>query len=371
MKQRAKSWRKTPVSGRQKIVLRRSKSVSEQVEIRRIPVFVVVPPRPLLLDIAGPLEVLRQANRVQDSVLFDVRYVGPRSSLQTSIGVSLSAIEPLPEELPAQSWVVLAGDVEHVMLCGGGTGPGKSPADAAAEEAIVSWLKTAVRPGHKVISICTGALMAARAGLLDGFACTTHYLSYEELAEIAPKARILENRLYVEDSERYSSAGITAGVDLMLHLVHQCTNESCALAVARYLVVYLRRSGSDPQLSPWLEGRNHIHPAVHRTQDAIAEHVSKSWTLSALARVAGASERHLSRLFHEHVGMSIPEYTNRLRIAHAQELLRETQLDMEHVAEQSGFNSTRQLRRAWGRLHKTSPRDARRYNSAAKSEQGI
>jgi transcriptional regulator GlxA family with amidase domain len=146
----------------------------------------------------------------------------------------------------------------------------------------------------------------------------------------------------------------------MLHLVHQSTDQSCAVAVARYLVVYLRRSGSDPQLSPWLEGRNHIHPAVHRVQDAIVADLTKPWSLRALARMAGASERHLSRLFQEHVGMSIPEYSNRLRVAYAQELLRETRFDMERVAEQSGFSSTRQLRRAWGRIHKTPPREARR-----------
>jgi len=322
----------------------------------------------LLLDIAGPLEVLRQANRVQDSVRFEVVYVGPQATQQTSIGITLSAIEPLPGELTAGSWIVLGGDVEHVMRCGGKTDPGKSPADAEAEEAIVNWLGATIRSGHKLISICTGALIAARAGLLDGYACTTHYLSYEELAEIAPKARILENRLYVVDGERYSSAGITAGIDLMLHLVHQCTDQSCALAVARYLLVYLRRSGSDPQLSPWLEGRNHIHPAVHRAQDAITADLTKSWSLAALARVAGASDRHLSRLFHEHVGMSIPEYSNRLRVAYAQELLRETRIDMERVAEQSGFNSTRQLRRAWRRLHSTPPREARLVGSSGEPE---
>jgi len=322
----------------------------------------------LLLDIAGPLEVLRQANRVQDSVRFEVVYVGPQATQQTSIGITLSAIEPLPGELTTGSWIVLGGDVEQVMRCGGKTDPGKSPADAEAEEAIVNWLGATIRSGHKLISICTGALIAARAGLLDGYACTTHYLSYEELAEIAPKARILENRLYVVDGERYSSAGITAGIDLMLHLVHQCTDQSCALAVARYLLVYLRRSGSDPQLSPWLEGRNHIHPAVHRAQDAIAADLTKSWSLGALARVAGASDRHLSRLFHEHVGMSIPEYSNRLRVAYAQELLRETRIDMERVAEQSGFNSTRQLRRAWRRLHSTPPREARLVGSSGEPE---
>jgi transcriptional regulator GlxA family with amidase domain len=359
---------KTSAAKLEKTVPRAGKRSSTPDETRRIPVYVVVPPRLLLLDIAGPLEVLRQANRVQDAVRFEVVYVGPQATLQTSIGIKLSGIEPLPKELKEGAWVVLAGDVEHVMQIGGKADQGKPATDAEAEKAIVHWLKSVVRPNHRLISICTGALTLARAGLLDGYACTTHYLGYEELAEIAPKARILENRLYVVDGERYSSAGITAGIDLMLHLVHQCTDQSCALAVARYLLVYLRRSGSDPQLSPWLEGRNHIHPAVHRAQDAIAADLTKSWSLAALARLAGASDRHLSRLFHEHVGMSIPEYSNRLRVAYAQELLRETRIDMEQVAEQSGFNSTRQLRRAWHRLHKTSPREARRAGPGGKSE---
>jgi transcriptional regulator GlxA family with amidase domain len=328
-------------------------------EVRRIPVFVVVPPRVLLLDIAGPLEVLRQANRVQSDVRFEVQYIGPTPSLQTSIGIHLAGTDELPQTLPPESWVVLAGDVEHVMLSGGAFGSGKSAKDEAAEIAIVKWLQSTIRRGHKLISICSGALFAARAGLFDGHCCTTHYLTCDALRAAAPRARILENRLYVEDGERYSSAGITAGIDLMLHLVQQCAGQSCALAAARYLVVYLRRSGSDPQLSPWLQGRNHIHPAVHRVQDAIAADLTKSWTLRALARVAGASERHLSRLFHEHAGMSIPEYRNLLRVAYAQELLRETRLDMERVAEQSGFSSTRQLRRAWERIHQSPPREAR------------
>jgi transcriptional regulator GlxA family with amidase domain len=349
--------RPAPLVGDDERVARPAGYASQNV--RCIPVFVVVPPRLLLLDIAGPLEVLRQANRVQDSIRFTVSYIGPSSSLQTSIGITLAEIEPLPQELPPHSWVVLAGDVEEIMPCANSAARPKSAHDHEAERAIATWLKSTVRAGHKVISICTGALLAARAGLLDGHSCTTHYLSCEELRETAPRARILENRLYVEDGERYSSAGITAGIDLMLHLVHQFTNQSCAVAVARYLVVYLRRSGSDPQLSPWLEGRNHIHPAVHRVQDAIASELTKSWRLSALARMAGASKRHLSRLFQEHAGMSIPEYSNRLRVAYAQQLLRETQLDMERVAEQCGFSSTRQLRRAWQRFHPSSPREAR------------
>jgi transcriptional regulator GlxA family with amidase domain len=165
----------------------------------------------------------------------------------------------------------------------------------------------------------------------------------------------------VEDGERYSSAGVTAGIDLMLHIVSQLTDHACAAAIARHLVIYLRRSGSDPQLSPWLEGRNHLHPAVHRVQDAIAADPAKGWTLRGLARIAGASSRHLTRLFQEHSGMSITGYKNSLRVALARELLGQTDLDMERVAERAGFGSARQLRRAWGRLYETAPKTVRRH----------
>jgi transcriptional regulator GlxA family with amidase domain len=328
------------------------------VQTERIAVYVVIPQRTLLLDVAGPLEVLRVANREQAAVRFEVHYVGPAASVVSSIGITLAEIEPLPEALPDGAMVVLSGDVDYLMMPGVQVAPKR---DGAGDAAIVRWLRAVVRPGHKVVSICSGALLAGRAGLLDGYACTTHHSSCAELAEAAPRARVLENRLYVEDGERYSSAGVTAGVDLMLHIVGQLTDLALAVAIARYMVVYLRRSGSDPQLSPWLEGRNHIHPAVHRVQDAITADPAKAWTLRALARVAGASSRHLTRLFQEYAGMSITDYKNGLRVALARELISQTSLDMEQVAERAGFGSTRQLRRAWGRLYETAPRDARSH----------
>jgi transcriptional regulator GlxA family with amidase domain len=326
--------------------------------MRNMQVYVVLPPQLLLLDLAGPLEVLRWANHVQRAVQFDVRYIGPAASMLTSIGVVVTAIEPLPDKVPPGAMVVVAGSADQAMGDWGG-GAARLQKKNAGEAAIVAWLRAHIRPGHKLISICSGALLAARAGLLNGRACTTHYSCCAELATLAPKAKVLENRLYVQDGECYSSAGITAGIDLMLYVVSQLADQAAAVAVARYLVVYMRRSGADPQLSPWLEGRNHIHPAVHRVQDAMISRPAESWTLSKLARLGGASNRHLSRLFHRHAGMSITDYRNRLRVALAQELLSQTQLDMEIVAERSGFASTRQLRRAWRRLHKTAPRQAR------------
>jgi transcriptional regulator GlxA family with amidase domain len=305
------------------------------------------------------MEVLRRANVEQTDVQFEVRYIGASATILTSIGIPVGSIEPLPAMLPDEAMVVLAGDVDDVMICAGSTDAGGSKMDGAHRAMIVKWLREAIRPGHKLISICSGALMAAHAGLLDGYNCTTHYACCEELAAIAPKAKVLDNRLYVEDRERYSSAGILAGVDLMLHIVGRLTNESCAAAVARYLVMYLRRGGADPQLSPWLEGRNHIHPTVHRVQDAISHDPAKAWSLNGLARIAGASNRHLSRLFHQHAGMSITDYKNRLRATLAYELVSQTHLDIEHIAERAGFGSTRQLRRAWRRQYGTTPRQGR------------
>lgn len=322
---------------------------------RSIRIFSVVPPRLLLLDVAGPLEVLRHANLEQDDVRFEVHHVGPDRRLTSSIGLGLADIEPLPKRLPADAIIMLPGSADAVAF-----GDDPATADTArSEAAIVAWLRAQATADHTVISICSGALLAARAGLLDGHACTTHFACSAELAALAPRARVIENRLYVEDGTRWSSAGVTAGTDLMLHFVARLCGSGVALAVARHLVVYLRRGGADPQLSPWLEGRNHIHPAVHRAQDAVAADPSQSWTLATLATAANTSPRHLSRLFNEHAGMSLPDYVNRLRVALARELLGHTRLDMEHVAERSGFASARQLRRAWRRSYPTPPHAAR------------
>ena len=322
---------------------------------RRIPVVVVVPPRALLLDLAGPLEVLRRANIDQRDVVFDVSYASPSPRVASSIGLALGDLAPLPDALTDDAMIVVPGSADNVAF-------GEDTPDervAADEAAIVAWLHARVGATQTLVTICSGALLAGRAGLLDGRACTTHFSVCDRLASEVPAARVLDNRLYVADGKRCSSAGVTAGTDLMLHLVAERCGPPVALTIARHLVVYLRRAGSDPQLSPWLEGRNHVHPAVHRAQDAIAAEPARSWSLAELARIANSSPRHLSRLFNEHAGMGITDYVNRLRVALARELISETRLDMEHVAERSGFASARQLRRAWRRSHETSPREAR------------
>lgn len=325
---------------------------------RRVPTYVVLPARTLLLDVAGPMEALRYANLLQQDVQFDVDYIGALPEVTTSIGLRVTGISPLPDTVEAGAMIVIAGDTDEPMDAGQ---PFDEPDEGSDE--LVQWLQRSLRPGILLVSICSGALLAGRAGLLDGVKCTTHFTDCDRLARIAPLAKVLENRLYVEDGERYTSAGITAGIDLMLHIIGRLTNPAVSAAVAKSLVVYFRRLGTDPQLSPWLEGRNHVHAAIHRVQDAITADPARDWSLAALADIAISSPRHLSRLFNDQAGMSIPDYLNRLRVALAQQLLNETRLDMERVAERVGYSSSRQLRRAWGRFNATPPSALRRQDS--------
>ncbi|WP_176083772.1 helix-turn-helix domain-containing protein [Martelella sp. HB161492] len=322
---------------------------------RQLPVFVVMQPRVLLLDVAGPIEVLRKANLVQHDVFFDVRYIAPSPEAGTSIGLTLTGMSPLPDKLPEGAMVVVPGSADEPLF--GAQHPAVQ--DDREEEAIVAWLSEAIRPGIRLVSICSGATLAARAGLLEGYNCTTHHATIEALARAAPTAKVLENRIFVEDGERFSSAGITAGIDLMLAILAREAGHRTALEVARYLVVYLRRSGSDPQISPFLEGRNHIHPVIHRVQDAIAADPAAEWSVARIAKMAGASERNLSRLFNDHVGLSVTDYINRMRIGLAREFVTGSSLAIDEIARRTGFSSTRHFRRVWQQFHGAPPRASR------------
>ncbi|WP_416362950.1 GlxA family transcriptional regulator [Pseudomonas sp. NFX183] len=316
-----------------------------------VPVLFVLLPNVLMLDLAGPAEVLRLAAQVEDStaVEFDLQYVSPVETLQTSIGLPLTGLAPLPPTLAPGTLVVLVGSTSKVSKAG------LQEFDSASS-VLTQWLQAVFAPsGEKLVCVCAGALSAARAGLLDGRQCTTHHALCASLQSMAPKARVLENRLYVTDGNISCSAGVTAGIDLMLHWVAELAGPRLACAVARDMVVYMRRSGADPQLSAWIAGRNHLHPAVHRVQDAVAAAPCEPWTVTRMASLACTSSRHLARLFHEHVGISPLDYLHTLRLTVARELLVESTLDMETVAERAGFGSARHLRRIWGKYEAGTP----------------
>ena len=320
-----------------------------------VPVLFVLLPNVLMLDLAGPAEVLRLAAQSEDPAAldFDLQYVSPVPSLQTSIGLPLAGLAPLPPSLAPGTLVVLVGSTSKVSKA-------QQQAFESASDTLTQWLQSVfAASGQRLVCVCAGALSAARAGLLDGRQCTTHHALCEALQALAPKARVLENRLYVTDGPVSCSAGVTAGIDLMLHLLAELAGPRLACSVARDMVVYMRRSGADPQLSAWITGRNHLHPAVHRVQDAITAAPCEAWTVTRMAELACTSSRHLARLFHEHVGISPLDYLHTLRITVARELLMASSLDMETVAERAGFGSARHLRRIWSKYEVGTPSSGR------------
>ncbi|CAI1927275.1 GlxA family transcriptional regulator [Serratia entomophila] len=295
-------------------------------------VYFLLLPNVLSLDVSGPAETLRLAGQ------FSLRYLGPTPQIVCSIGMTLGGLHPLPDRLEDGAILVVPGvsDSQHFL---------------AGEEAGQArrWL-AALRPDLQrgritLVCICSGALLAAQAGLLDGYQCTTHHDVIERIRLQAPAAQIKENRIFVEDRSVYTSAGITAGIDLALHLIHRHCGAAAARDVAREMVVYFRRSGDDPQLSPWLRYRNHLHPAVHRAQDVMAAEPEAEWTVPQVAEKAHVSGRHLARLFRNHVGISVREYHEQLRLAVAQQRLQQG-YGQEKAALAAGFSSGRQLRRA-------------------------
>lgn len=313
-----------------------------------IPVIFVLRKGILALDLAGPAEVLRYANRHREKEgrppLFDLRYASAEPRVVTSIGLEVTGFTALPERLEPDAIVMLIG-------CAGRDDDFDNPGGRGT----LAWLHRHVTPAHRLIGICTGALIAGHAGLLDGRQCTTHHSHCDDLRRLAPRAQVLENRIFVEDGNTYTSAGVTAGIDLTLHLIAQIAGHQAAAAVARMMVIYMRRTGTDPQLSPWLAHRNHLHPAVHRVQDAITADPARDWSNAHLAQIACTSERHLTRLFREHAGTGIVDYLQRIRVALARDLLTQSQLDMERVAERAGFHSSRQMRRVWSKFETSPP----------------
>lgn len=311
-------------------------------------VFVVLPDT-LLLDLAGPAEAFRIANQQLLSrgreVAFRLRHVGPQAAASTSVGATLSGLEDLPMAFDNETWIVLLGQPT------GCESPLRRPLPRAWTETR-QWLAHAVAPKLAapgplpvgLLTVCAGALLAADAGLLAGRECTTHHEKLAELQTLAPTAIVQANRVFVIDGPVASSAGVTAGIDLALHLIGQRCGHAIVAAVAQVMVVFARRGARDPERSPLLARRDHLHPAVHRLQDAIAERPEANWSLISMAQIAHVTPRHLSRLFREHVGQSPRDYVEGIRVALVEQALREG-ASAHGAIEMTGLSGARQWRR--------------------------
>jgi transcriptional regulator GlxA family with amidase domain len=317
----------------------------------------VIAPHSLLLDIAGPAEAFRLANLHLGArglpPRFHLRFAGPASDAESSVGLALRDLEPLPQRLSGPTWVVLVGQPTAVVRQG-------THAITAIEEWLMRVFGRALQAAdsqHRLLAICSGSLLAARAALLANRQCTTHHELISTLRALAPDADVLDNRAFVVDGPIASSAGITAGIDLALHAIAVECGEAVAASVAKDMVMYLRRLPSDPEFSPFLAHRNHLHPAVHRVQDAVAAAQDRDWDMASLAAVGHVTERHLLRLFQHHAGVSPLHYLQSLRLERARQMIARG-TSVTRAAEAAGFRSVLQMRRTWRRHWASSPRDA-------------
>jgi transcriptional regulator GlxA family with amidase domain len=277
----------------------------------------------------------------------------------------LKDIEPLPTPLPPQSWLVLLGQTSEGLKS---SLSGRNPAWLSTRDWLNRQRAALVHEDaqHKLITVCSGAVLAADAGLLTDCRCTTHHELLDRLQTLAPCAEVVNNRVFVVDGPQANiatSAGVTAGIDLALHLIAQTCGEDIAASVAQDMVVYLRRGPRDPELSPLLQHRNHLHPAVHRVQDAVSRQPQQQWTMTAMADAAHVTQRHLLRLFTEHAGVSPTAYVEFIRLEHARRAL-VGGASVGQAAEAGGFSGDLQLRRAWARHRGGTPVDARRGQTA-------
>jgi len=298
-------------------------------------------PHSLVLDWAGPAEALRIANQALQAQglpsRFELHFVSPCADTESSVGLKLTGLAPLPSTVQAPAWVVLVGL------------PGQAiPVVSEPTKTLLHWLRGLRLATHtlELVTVCAGSVLAAHAGLLGGRRVTTHHHHLQELQAAEPSCQVVANRVFVEDAPVYSSAGVTTGIDLMLHRISAICGPALAAQVAQTMVVALRRGPQDPELSPFLNYRNHLHAVIHRVQDAVSQQPAQDWNLPRMAEVAHTSPRHLARLFIEHAGVAPLQYLRRIRLAVAQTALQSGH-NVTQAAEMAGFSSDTQLRRAW------------------------
>lgn len=301
----------------------------------------------LSLDVFGPLEVLRAAGG------YDIALVSPgagSATLSNGVGV---ATAPLPGDSGALDMLLVAG--------------GEGTRAAVSDERIVAFVRRVAPQARRVVSVCTGAFLLAAAGLLDGRRATTHWAWCDALQRAAPRARVEHDPIFVRDGEVWTSAGVTAGMDLALALVEEDLGRERALHVARQLVVYLKRPGGQAQFSAGLAAQAAGDDGLRSVVGWIGEHLDSELTVARLARRAHMSERSFARAFRRELGVTPAVYVEQARVERARVLLEENAaLGLDAVARAVGLSSAELLRRAFHRRLGVNPAAYRqRFRSAA------
>jgi transcriptional regulator GlxA family with amidase domain len=318
------------------------------------------------LDVVGPYEVFAGAHaalraRRAGARGYEPLIVAPdRSPLRSESGLLLTPHATLASVARAD-----AKPLDTLIVAGG-----RGARARAHEPRLLRSLQLTAARARRVASVCTGAFTLAAAGLLDGKRVTTHWHHCAELARRYPQLHVDPDPIYVRDGTTWTSAGVTAGMDLALAMVERDHGHALAALVSRQLVMFIRRAGGQSQFSPHLRVAPPEHARLRELHAYISEHVDAPLDVPSLARRAGMSVRNFSRRFHGETGATPAAYIERVRLDHARGLLEDSALAIEDVAVRAGFGSAETLRRVFARHIGLSPREYRARFAAPAPSQG-
>ena len=308
-----------------------------------------------ILDLVGPLQVFARASEMHARenpgsppiYSVEVATVSSSRSLIANCGVRITADRTFRE---------VRGKIDTLLVAGG---------DAIEQNEIdpeaVRWLKRISPRIRRVGSVCTGAMLLARAGLLDGRRATTHWNWCQTLIKRAPRARVDADPIFVRDENVYTSAGVTAGMDLALALVEEDHGSRLALQVARNLVLYLRRPGGQSQFSAALSLQLTDRKPLRELEAWVLDNLQKPLTVPLLAERVAMSPRNFARVFTKEMKTTPAKFVERLRVEAARRRLEESHNSMEMIADECGFGNVNSMRNVFQRTLKIAPGQYRRH----------
>ncbi|HEX4436546.1 MAG TPA: GlxA family transcriptional regulator [Solirubrobacteraceae bacterium] len=324
--------------------------MSSTLKPRRI--VILVYPGVQSLDVTGPLEVFAGAHEAiraerRPGRGYEVTTVARSPSpVTTSSGLTIVPDGPLPR----------AGEPIDTLIVPGGTGR----RELGTDETLVRWLTHAPRSCRRVASVCTGSFLLAAAGLLDGRRATTHWAFAKEMARRHPSVDVDPDPIFIQEGPIWTSAGVTAGMDLALAMVEEDHDRELALLIARHLVLFLRRPGNQSQFSATLHAQQPRAEPLREIQREVLEDVAGDHTVEAMSARAHMSPRNFARAFRAQTGVTPARYVEQVRLEAARRRLEETAEPIGTIARDCGFGTPETMRRSFLRALQVGPAEYRR-----------
>lgn len=294
-------------------------------------IYFYIPKQVTILDLAGVLEVFQEAKN--SGLPYTLKFISSNPVITSSSGLELSSVVHFSKTNPKGNDMIFIAGFSSAQI-----------SKIEEELSFFEWLKKANSLRTTIASICNAAFILAKSGLLDFKECTTHWKLIQKLKEDFPLLKVQRNTLFTKADNLYTSAGIVTGIDLALFIIEERHGKEAAVTIARELVVYKRRQGSDEQESVYLQNRNHHDEKIHIIQDWIIYNLEKTSTIDFLAGLVYIGPRNLTRIFKKKTGITIAEYRTKLRIEKAKSLLMHSDYKVENIARLCGYKTSKQLR---------------------------